>query len=155
MTNDCGGTRPSWDSLWMDFAFRLARRSTCSRASVGCVVISEDNHRVLAVGYNGGAKGVFNACRSDEPGQCGHLHAEINALIKLDYNEPANKKVYVTMMPCFNCAVALVNAEVSEVIFSHTYRKTDGVELLEQAGIKVRRHPGDVPVQEDWTPGAV
>ena len=152
MTSDPGGVRPSWDSLWMDFAFRLSQRSTCSRASVGCVVVSEDNHRVLAVGYNGGAKGVFNECKSSEPGQCGHLHAEINAVIKLDYNEPAGKKVYVTMMPCFNCAVALVNAGVKEVVYSHTYRKTDGVELLEQAGIKVRRYEGDVPLKEDGAP---
>ena len=133
----------------MTFAHHLAQRSTCSRASVGCVVVTEDNHRVLSVGYNGGAKGVFNECVSDEPGKCGHLHAEINALVKMNYNEPAGKKAYVTLMPCFNCAVALINSGVKEVVYRSSYRLTDGVELLEKAGVKVWQYAGDVRLKED------
>lgn len=133
----------------MSMAYHLAQRSTCSRASVGCVVVTEDNHRVLAVGYNGGAKGVFNDCLSSEPGKCGHLHAEINALIKLDYNEPARKKAYVTLMPCFNCAVALINAEIKEVIYFHAYRDTSGLELLQKAGIRTWRYAGDIRLPKD------
>lgn len=123
----------------MSFALNLAQRSTCSRAKVGCVVVTSDNHRILSMGYNGGAKGVFNECLSDEPGKCGHLHAEVNALIKLNFNEPAKKKMYTTTMPCFNCAVAIVNANIDEVIYNTEYRDRAGVELLEKAGIPVRK----------------
>lgn len=127
----------------MRFAQLLARRSTCRRAQVGCVVVTEDNCRVLAVGYNGGAKGVFNDCLSDEPGKCGHLHSEINALIKLDHNDPAKKKLYTTTMPCLNCAVAIVNAGIHEVIYLTEYRLTEGVEILGRAGISVRKYSVD------------
>lgn len=143
--------RPSWDEIWLTMAHHLALRSTCSRACVGCIIVSEDNHRVLAVGYNGGAAGVFNECQSTEPGKCGHLHAEINALIKLDYNEPGSKKAYVTMMPCFNCSVALVNAKIKEVVYKESYRDTSGIELLEKAGIRTRQFTGDIRLGQDKT----
>jgi dCMP deaminase len=127
----------------MRFAQLLAKRSTCRRAQVGCVVVTDDNCRVLAVGYNGGAKGVFNDCLSDEPGKCGHLHAEVNALIKLNYNEPARKKLYTTTMPCLSCAVAIINACIHEVIYLTEYRLTEGVKLLEQANVCIRKYNVD------------
>lgn len=132
-------TRPDWDTIWMELAERLSQRSTCKRASVGCVVVSEDNGIVLGIGYNGGPKGMANECLSDEPGKCGHLHAEINALIKTNYRDAAKKKVYVTLEPCYNCAVALINADVQEVIYKREYRDHSGLELLNRKGIPVRK----------------
>ena len=133
--------RPSWDEIWMEFAERLSQRSTCRRLSVGCVVVSADNSAVLGMGYNGGPKGLNNECLSGEPGKCGHLHAEINALIKTNYRDAAFKRVYITTEPCYPCAVALVNANVGEVIYKHEYRSHEGVALLGQAKIPVRRFP--------------
>jgi dCMP deaminase len=132
-------TRPSWDDIWMTIAEQLSLRSTCSRLSVGCVVVSADNTAVLGLGYNGGPKGVSNECLSREPGNCGHLHAEINALIKTNYRDASPKKVYITTEPCYGCAVALVNAGVQEVIYLHEYRDHTGLELLGQAKVPVRR----------------
>jgi dCMP deaminase len=134
--------RPSFDQIYMDFACNLAKRSTCSRLQVGCVIVTVDNHRVLSVGYNGGAKGVFNDCLSSEPGKCGHLHAEINSLIKFDYNDPARKKMYVTYNPCFACSVAIINADIDEVIYLNEYRDMSGVELLQKAHVNVRKFVG-------------
>lgn len=145
-------SRPTFDQIYMNLAVQLAERSTCSRAKVGCVVVSDDNQRVLGIGYNGGAKGVFNECLSDEPGKCGHLHAEMNCLIKLNPNEPCKKRMYVTMMPCLNCSIAIINAGgISEVIYLNRYRIVDGVELLRKAGIWVHGNGiiGDVPVKEN------
>lgn len=132
--------RPGWDDIYMRFASVLSERSTCDRLKVGCVIVSEDNNKVLSLGYNGGPAKVSNGCLSSEPGKCGHLHAEINALIKLDYNDPCRKKAYVTTQPCYMCAVALVNAKVSEVIYQEAYRLTDGLKLLTDAGIAVRQY---------------
>jgi len=133
--------RPSWDDIWMDFAHNLSLRSTCRRASVGCVVVSDDNSIVLGLGYNGGPKGLNNDCISDEPGKCGHLHAEINCLIKTNYRDHAQKKVYLTLSPCYNCSVALINAGIQEVIYRDEYRDMSGPALLAQAGIKIRQFP--------------
>lgn len=131
--------RPDFDSIWMDLALNLAARSTCTRAHVGCVVVTSDNHRILAIGYNGGAKGVFNECLSDEAGKCGHLHAEINALVKANYSDVSEKKIYVTTVPCFACSVAIVNAGIKEVFYHNDYRDHAGLELLQKAGIKVSK----------------
>lgn len=133
--------RPSWDEIWMDFATHISQRSTCSRASVGCVVVSSDNSTVLGLGYNGSAKGLPNGCLSDEPGKCGHIHAEINALIKTNYRDAASKKAYITTSPCYNCSIALINAGIQEVIFKTAYRDQTGPALLSQAGVKVRKFP--------------
>ena len=133
--------RPEWDEIWMGFAHTLAKRSTCRRAAVGCVIVSFDNSIVMSLGYNGGAKGLNNDCLSDEPGKCGHLHAEINALIKLNYRDAAPKRVYTTTSPCYGCSVALVNAGVKEVVFDTLYRDSTGLGLLVQAGIAIRQFP--------------
>lgn len=132
--------RPSFDDVYMHMAQVMALRSTCGRAKVGALVVSSDNHRVLAVGYNGGPKGVYNGCLSDEPGKCGHIHAEINALIKTNYHDAAQKKIYVTSSPCYNCAVAIVNANIVEVIYHTAYRDPAGLELLTRAKIQTRQH---------------
>ena len=129
--------RPSWDSIFMDFAVSLSRRSTCRRLNVGCVVVTRDNSRVLSVGYNGSYHGGPNDCDSDEPGNCGCIHAEANSLVKLDYNDPSSKLLYTTWSPCVPCAKLIVNAGIAEVVYLNEYRKLDGVELLRNAGVLI------------------
>lgn len=131
--------RPSWDSVFMGFAISLAQRSTCARAKVGCIVVSSDNHRVLAVGYNGSYRGGPNRCDSNVPGNCGCLHAEDNCMIKLDYNNPGEKRMYVTSMPCATCAKRIVNAQIDEVVWLAPYRLTEGMDILKKAGVRTRQ----------------
>ena len=116
---------------------------------MGCVIVSMDSSTVLGLGYNGGPKGLNNDCLSDEPGKCGHLHAEINALIKATYRDAAAKKAYLTLSPCYNCAVALINFGIKEVIFKTLYRDPAGVKVLEAAGVKVRQFdPERIPERD-------
>jgi dCMP deaminase len=122
----------------MDFAHSIARRSYDPRFQVGAVVVTEDNSQVLAVGYNGNYAGGPNEVESEVPGESGMLHAEINALLKMDYNNPKKKKLYLTLSPCKMCAKAIVNSGINEVIYSEEYRDLSGVEILKSAGIKVR-----------------
>lgn len=125
--------RTRWDDVWMGLARSLAGRTSCKRAGVGCLVVSQDNHRVLAIGYNGNYQMGPNTCDTDEPGACGCLHAEENALIKLDYGDPAGKKMYTTTSPCLMCAKRIINAGIREVIYETEYRKRDGIELLKSS----------------------
>jgi dCMP deaminase len=129
--------RPSWDSIWMTFAKSIARRSIDDRFKVGAVIVSIDNTQVLSVGYNGDQANGGNTIESDEPGKSGCIHAEINALIKLDYNNHKQKKMYVTLSPCRMCAKAIVNAGINEVIYLNQYRDTSGLDILTGAGIKL------------------
>jgi len=130
--------RPEWDKIWMDFAHNIAKRSYDPRFQVGSVIVTNDNCQVLAVGYNGNYAGGPNEAESEIPGQSGMIHAEINALIKLDYNNPKKKKLYLTLSPCRMCAKAIVNAGIDEVVYRESYRDLSGVELLQECGIKVR-----------------
>ena len=130
--------RPSWDEIWMGFSHSISKRSYDPRNQVGAVVVTEDNTQVLAVGYNGNYAGGPNEVESSVPGQSGMLHAEINALLKMDYNNPKNKKIYITLSPCRMCAKAMINAGIKEVIFDNEYRDLSGVNLLKESGVIVR-----------------
>lgn len=137
---DKGPQRPSWDEIWMSMAIILARRSIDPRTQVGSLVVSGDNTVVLAVGYNGDQRGGPNLVESLEPGKSGTIHAEENALIKMDYNFPKRKVMYVTSMPCDMCAKKIINAGIDEVIWANEYRDHSGVERLQRAGMKVRQY---------------
>jgi len=131
--------RPKWDRVWMEFVHIIARRSYDPRHQVGAVVVSGDNTQVLAVGYNGNYRGGPNEAESLVPGESGMLHAEINALLKMDYNNPKKKILYVTLSPCKMCAKAIINAGINKVVYDEQYRDTAGLEILQNSGIEVCR----------------
>ena len=130
-------TRPTWNSIWMDMARTIAKRSHHPTFQVGAIVVSEDNTQVLSIGYNGSYRGGPNEPLSEKPGCSGLIHAEINALLKLDYNNPKKKKMYVTLSPCPDCARAIVNSNIDTVIYAEQYRNVEGIEILKAAGLNV------------------
>jgi dCMP deaminase len=128
--------RPTWDEIWMGFAKTISKRSYDPRHQVGAVVVTKDNTQVLAVGYNGNYAGGPNKVESKAPGESGMIHAEINALLKLDYNNPKKKKMYLTLSPCRMCAKAIVNSGIKEVFYSEEYRDKSSLKILDDAKIK-------------------
>lgn len=139
MTPSNSSHRPNWNQVWMEFAHIIARRSYDPRHQVGAVVVSSDNTQVLAIGYNGNYKGGPNEAESLEPGASGMIHAEINALLKMDYNNPKDKILYVTLSPCRMCAKAIVNSGIKKVYYDEEYRDTSSLDILRGAGIEVSR----------------
>lgn len=133
-------TRPSFQDIYLDLAKTLARRSTCRRLQVGTVITSTDFRKVLAVGYNGNATGLANTCDRDEPGNCGCLHSEENAVINCDAPRSVDKIVFVTHLPCVQCAKRLINlGNVKKVYFGQNYRIRDSLEVLKSVGIEVEQ----------------
>lgn len=126
--------RPELPDIYMRFALSLAERSTCKRSKVGAVITTIDFEQVLAIGYNGNAKGMPNTCDTNEPGACGCIHAEMNAQAKCG-RAARDKVMFTTLSPCLMCAKLLVNSGYSLVYFHETYRKNDGLDLLAKAGI--------------------
>jgi len=133
-------SRPSWNDTWMSVAHSISRRSYDPRHQVGAIIVTSDNTQVLSVGYNGNYSGGPNEVESEMPGESGMLHAEINALLKSDYNNPKKKIMYVTLSPCRMCAKAIVNAGIDSVVYDEEYRDTSGLTLLKDAGIHVKRY---------------
>lgn len=132
--------RPSWDMIWMDVASSIAKRSYDPRFQVGSIVVTEDNTQVLAVGYNGNYSGGPHVVESEKPGMSGFIHAEINSLLKMDYNNPKRKKMYLTLSPCRACAKAIINAGINEVVYKESYRDMSGVKLLLEQNVSVRQY---------------
>ena len=131
--------RPEWNTVWMEFAHSISRRSYDPRHRVGAIVVTEDNTQVLAVGYNGNYSGGPNEVESTLPGESGMLHAEINCLLKMDYNNPKGKTMYVTLSPCRMCAKAIINSGVEKVVYDEAYRDDSGIKLLTESGIDVKK----------------
>ena len=132
--------RPSFEEIYLNLAFTMARRSTCSRLKVGTVITSTDFRKVLAVGYNGNASGLANGCDSNEPGRCGCLHSEENAVINCDSPRYIPKYVFVTHHPCLACAKRLINlGHVKKIFYGIEYRNRTGASVLEQVGIEIEK----------------
>lgn len=132
--------RPSFQKIYLELAKTLSQRSTCHRLAVGTVITSTDFRKVLAVGYNGNASGLHNGCDREEAGNCGCLHSEENAVINCDAPRHIEKYVFVTHLPCVQCAKRLINlGNVKAVFYGQDYRIKDSLEILKSVGILVEQ----------------
>jgi dCMP deaminase len=122
----------------MEVARTISKRSPDEKYKVGAIIVTSDNTQMLAVGYNGDHKGGTNRRESFETGESGFIHAEINALIKCDYNIHKEKHMYVTLSPCKICSKAIINANIKKVFYEEEYCDKSGIELLKSAGIIVQ-----------------
>jgi dCMP deaminase len=135
------GAKPQLDRIplyevYMRMAEELAKRSTCERLQVGTVITDAMLQNVVAIGYNGNARGFPNRCDSRVPGACGCIHSEVNALVKAP-GGMSDKVVFVTDSPCVACAKLMINAAASHVFYRRPYRDPSGVETLKAAGVVV------------------
>lgn len=122
-------SRPSWDSVWMDVALTVARRSKCSRAQVGAAIVSADQ-RISSTGYNGPAAKLkvdgncINWCPRGQGltpldntyDSCPSIHAEANALLYVDRSRVEGGTIYVTGAPCMQCAKLISNSGLRRVV---------------------------------------
>src|SRR5207302_5616169 len=102
------------EEVYMRMAEELAKRSTCARLQVGSVITTPDLTQVVGIGYNGNARGLPNRCDSTQPGACGCIHSEQNALIKAGAQIPG-KVMFVSASPCVMCAKLIINCNVGRV----------------------------------------
>lgn len=150
--------RPSRLDLLIETAFTWAKRSTCSRLHVGCVIHREG--RILVQGYNGVASGLphcdhtctchaglgepefhFGDCPAEQP--CTRaVHAEQNAIAWAARVGVAleGADLVSTHQPCAPCAMSIINAGVRQVLFVHPYRLKDGLEMMIEAGLEVTQY---------------
>lgn len=127
------------EEVYLRMAEELAKRSTCARLQVGTVITTPDLTQVLGIGYNGNARGLANRCDSSEPGRCGCIHSEQNALLKAGAQLPG-KVMFVTSSPCVMCAKMVVNGNVAKVYYRTGYRDAAGLRVLEEAGVEVEQY---------------
>jgi dCMP deaminase len=132
-------SRPEWNNIWKDFVISISRRSPDPKFQVGAVIVTDDNTQVLALGYNGDHKGGPNCRDSMKHGHSGFIHAEVNALIKMDYNNPKRKKMYLTHTPCPVCAKCIINAGINKVYYISDYINMEGIEILSSSNVHIEK----------------
>lgn len=126
------------DYRYLRMARIWAENSYCRRRQVGALVVKDK--MIISDGYNGTPSGFENICE-DESGTTFPyvLHAEANAITKLarSSNNSDGATLYVTASPCIECAKLIIQSGIRRVVYAEKYRLTDGVDLLEKAGVKV------------------
>lgn len=140
-------SRPSLDEYFMEIAHVVAKRATCARRKVGCVIV-DGNGYILSTGYNGLPKG-FPHC-IDQPCEGAHcasgtglelcmsLHAEQNAIARL--REPFQAQtLYCTTAPCISCVKLILATSIGRIVFASDYPSSGG-ELFKRAGGIWRQH---------------
>ena len=121
--------RPTWDEIWMQVADAISRRSRCSRAQIGAVVVSKDQ-RISSTGYNGPAslfpteKECIAWCPRAQGltaldntyDSCPSIHAEANALLYVDRSRVEGGTIYITDAACYQCAKLISNSGITRVV---------------------------------------
>ena len=127
-----------FDQRYLDMARIWAQNSYCQRRQVGALVVKDG--MIISDGYNGTPSGFENACEDDNNVTKPYvLHAEANAITKLarSNNNSDGATIYITASPCIECAKLIIQSGIKRVVYGEKYRLTDGVDLLERAGIEV------------------
>ena len=138
----------SWDEYFMGVALLAAQRSKDPNTQVGACIVSQDNI-ILSTGYNG----LPNGCSDDEfpwerQGEETKypyvVHAELNAILNSGGRVLKGAKLYVALFPCNECAKAIIQSGIREVIYlSDKYADTDNVRaskrMLHSADVTYRQ----------------
>ena len=134
----------SWDEYFMGVALLAARRSKDPSTQVGACIVSPEKI-IISTGYNG----LPNGCSDDEYpwGREGEetkypyvVHAELNAILNAGGRVLRGAKLYVALFPCNECAKAIIQSGIKEVIYlSDKYAATDVVKaskrMLDSGGV--------------------
>jgi dCMP deaminase len=126
------------DKRYIRMAEIWAENSYCKRRKVGALIVKDK--MIISDGYNGTPSGFENVCEDDNDTTKPYvLHAEANAITKVakSNNNCENATLYVTTSPCMECSKLIIQAGIKRVVFKELYRITDGLELLNRAGIEV------------------
>ena len=137
----------TWDEYFMGVAALSGKRSKDPNTQVGACIVGTDN-RILSMGYNGFPNGCsddeFPWNRDESLGETKYqyvVHAELNAILNASGKSLAGSTVYVGLFPCHECAKAIIQAGIKEVIYlSDKYHNTSSMaasrRMLDAAGVK-------------------
>lgn len=144
----------SWDEYFMGIAMLSAMRSKDNNSQVGACIVSPEN-KILSLGYNGMPIGCDDDAmpweREGDPLATKYLfvcHAELNAILNHGGADLRGARLYSTLFPCNECAKAIIQAGIREVIYREDkYADTDAViaskRMFEMAGVAIRLYtPG-------------
>jgi dCMP deaminase len=128
--------KPDHDAYFMGIAIAVRSRANCTGRRVGALIVRD--YRILSTGYNGTPtkmrnceEGGCHRCANPDAYPSGEgydlcicVHAEQNALlaaarfgVSID-----GCTLYTTLQPCFGCLKELLQANLGEVCYLHTWQ---------------------------------
>ena len=135
-----------WDQFYMTMAHLVAMKSKDPNTKVGSVIVGRRNNFV-SLGFNGLPRGVKDDLpeRSERPEKYfWYAHAERNSI----YNAAKDLegcRLYTQFPPCTDCAIAIIQSGISEVIVmksTHHSKKWEvcsrSLQMFKEAGVKYR-----------------
>lgn len=143
----------SWDEYFMGVAALSAMRSKDPNTQVGCCIVGAKN-RISSVGYNGFPFGCsdneypwgrrMDGLAESETKYPYVVHSELNAILNYRGESLEDARMYVTMFPCCECAKAIIQSGIREVIYrDDAYLHSDSgiaaTRMFKSAGVAVRR----------------
>lgn len=141
----------TWDEYFMGIALLSAQRSKDNNTQVGACIVNNEN-KILSLGYNGMPVGCDDDFmpwgRDGKPIDTKYMyvcHAEMNAILNCPMGAVAGAKVYVTLFPCNECAKAIIQSGIKEIVYiSDKYADTDSTKaskkMFDMVGIKYRQY---------------
>lgn len=130
------------DTRYLRMAGIWAENSYCRRRKVGALLVKDN--AIISDGFNGTPSGFDNICEDQEGVTFPYvLHAEANAITKVarSNNSSLGSTLYVTTSPCMECSKLIIQAGITRVVFSELYRMSDGLKLLQEAGVETVHLP--------------
>lgn len=142
----------TWEEYFMGIAVLSAMRSKDPSTQVGACIANDEN-KVVSIGYNGMPHGL-----DDDSMPWGHgdeleskylyvCHAEFNAILNSNIANLKNTRIFVTLFPCNECAKAIIQTGIKEVIYlsdkySDSLETRASKKMFDMAGIKYRPFKG-------------
>ena len=141
----------NWDEYFMGIAVLSGLRSKDPATKVGACIVDSDN-KVVSIGYNGMPRGLDESQLSWNRGEdldskylyvC---HAEFNAILNTRVGSALKDcRLYVTLFPCNECAKAIIQCGINEVIYDRAkYADTPATiaskRMMDAAGVKYRQY---------------
>ncbi|MDZ4830294.1 MAG: dCMP deaminase family protein [Phycisphaerae bacterium] len=127
-----------WHYRFLDLTDRIATWSKDPSRGVGCVIVSPSK-QIVSTGFNGIPRGIEDRPdRLERPTKYDLVcHAEMNAIVQCARNgvPPLGCLLYSSFFPCIQCALAIIQAGLAEVI---TYEVTVGDERWVESIAKSR-----------------
>jgi dCMP deaminase len=150
----------SWDQYFMGVALLSAQRSKDPNTQVGACIVDR-RERIVGIGYAGFPTGCSDDdlpwSREGAPLETKYpyvCHAELNAILNRNSADLTGCTIYTTLFPCSECAKAIVQSGLTEVVFlSDKYRESDSDKaaaiMFRLAGVQTRKFAEPVKVSLD------
>jgi dCMP deaminase len=117
--------RPTWDEYFKEIVQVTAKRSSCERLNVGCILVRDN--RIIAQGYNGFLPGCEHKSIVRDGHEQATVHAEQNALCDCAKRGVScnNSIAYVTHYPCIICTRLLLASGIRSIKYIYDYKNDE------------------------------